>query len=165
MLGDAALTKAIAAYRPEQDTDAAYLQHLLEAQFTPRRNLEAFFDSWVYHDYGLPDLRVDAANARQTLENNYLVSVTVENLTRVWVETRVMVKDAGGEVRTERLQVPGNAKSTTRVSFQGTPANRRSQRWQRSGIGSLEQHRSRWRCRGNAEETCANACNSATLGS
>ena len=43
MLGDAALTKAIAAYRPEQDTDPAYLQHLLEAQFTPRRNLEAIF--------------------------------------------------------------------------------------------------------------------------
>ncbi len=122
MLGDAALTKAFAAYRPEQDTDPAYLQHLLEAQFTPRRNLEAFFDSWVYHDYGLPDLRVDAANAWQTSANNYLVSVTVENLTRVWVEARVMVKDASGEVRTERLQAPGNAKSTTRVSFQGTPA-------------------------------------------
>ena len=70
----------------------------------------------------MPDLRVDAANAWQTSENNYLVSVTVENLTRVWVEARVMVKDASGEVRTERLQVPGNAKSTTRVSFQGTPA-------------------------------------------
>ena len=121
MLGDAALTKAIAAYRPEQDTEPAYLQRLLEAQFTPRRNLGAFFDSWVYRDYGLPDLRVDAANARQTLENNYVVSVTVENVTRVWVEVLVLVKGASGEVRTERLQVPGNAKSTTRVSFQGTP--------------------------------------------
>ena len=121
MLGDAALTKAIAAYRPEQDTEPAYLQRLLEAQFTPRRNLEAFFDSWVYRDYGLPDLRVDAANARQTLENNYVVSVTVENVTHVWVEVPVMVKGASGGARTERLQVPGNAKNTTRVSFQGTP--------------------------------------------
>ena len=43
MLGDAALTKAIAAYRPEQDTDPAYLQHLLEAQFTPRREPGGIF--------------------------------------------------------------------------------------------------------------------------
>jgi hypothetical protein len=122
MVGDTALTKAIAAYRPGQDQDAAYMQRLIEAQFTPRRNLQAFFDAWVYHDYGLPDLRVDAANARPTLENNNVVSVTIENLTRVWVEVPVMVRDAGGDVRTARLQVPGNAKSTTRISFQGTPA-------------------------------------------
>jgi len=122
IVGDTALTKAIAAYRPEQDQNAAYMQQVIEAQLTPRRSLQPFFDSWVYHDYGLPDLRVDAANARPTLENNYVVSVTIENLTRVWVEVPVMVKDAGGVVRSARLQVPGNAKGTTRISFQGTPA-------------------------------------------
>jgi aminopeptidase N len=119
--GDTALTKAIAAYRPEQDRDAAYMQQLIEAQSTPRRNWQAFFDSWVYHDYGLPDLRVAAANARLTAENTYVVSVTVENLTRVWVEIQVAVKGANGDVRLARLQVPGNAKSTTRIAFQGTP--------------------------------------------
>ncbi len=120
--GDAALTKAIAAYRPDQDRDAQYIERLIEAEFTPRRDLGAFFDSWVYHDYGLPDLRVDAANARATGDNNYVVSVTIENLTRVWVEVPVLVKDAGGDVRRARLPVPGNAKSTTRISFQGVPA-------------------------------------------
>jgi hypothetical protein len=121
IVGDAALTKAIAAYRPEQDRDAAYMQQLIEAQFTPRRNLQAFFDSWVYRDYGLPDLRIDATNARQTVENTYVVSVTVENLTRVWVETQVVVRDAKGNARLARLQVPGNAKNTTRIAFQGVP--------------------------------------------
>ena len=119
--GDAALTKAIAAYRPEQDRDAAYMQQLIEAQFTPRRNWQAFFDCWVYHDYGLPDLRIAATNARLTAENNYMVSVTVENLTRVWVEVQVAVKGANGEARLARLQVPGNAKSSTRIAFQGMP--------------------------------------------
>jgi uncharacterized membrane protein len=70
----------------------------------------------------LPDLRIDAANARQTVENNHVVSVTVENLTRVWVEVQVSVKGASGDVRLTRLQVPGNAKSTTRIAFQGVPA-------------------------------------------
>jgi hypothetical protein len=70
----------------------------------------------------LPDLRLDAANARQTIENNYLVSVTVENLTRVWVEAQVAVKGANGDTRLARLQAPGNQKSTTRLTFQGVPA-------------------------------------------
>jgi hypothetical protein len=119
--GDTALTKAIAAYRPEQDRDAAYVQQLIEAQGTPRRSLQPFFDSWVYHDYGLPDLRIDAINARQTVENTSVVSVTVENLTRVWAEVQVVVKSAKGDARLARLQVPGNAKSTTRIAFQGVP--------------------------------------------
>jgi hypothetical protein len=121
IVGDAALTKAIAAYRPEQDRDAAYVQRLVEAQFTPPRDLQSFFDSWVYHDYGLPDLRIEAANARQTMENNHVVSVTVENLTRVWVEVPVVVSGASGITRATHIQVPGNAKSTTRISFQGVP--------------------------------------------
>ena len=41
--GDAALTKAIAAYRPDQDRNAQYMQRLIEAQFTPRRDLGSFF--------------------------------------------------------------------------------------------------------------------------
>lgn len=122
IVGDAALTKAIAAYRPEQDREAAYVQRLVEAQFTPPRDLQGFFDSWVYHDYGLPDLRIDAVNARRTIENNYVVSVTVENLTRVWVEIPVVVSGASGIARATHIQVPGNAKSTTRISFQGVPA-------------------------------------------
>ena len=85
----------------------------------------------------MPDLRVDAANARQTLENNYLVSVTVENLTRVWVEARVMVEDASGEVALERLQVPGNAKSTTRFPFrEPRPSPKSTTAACRSGISN-----------------------------
>ena len=56
MVGDAALKKALAAYRWDQDKESAYMQHLIEAQ--NHRDLEWFFDDWVYRDRGLPDFRV-----------------------------------------------------------------------------------------------------------
>lgn len=121
MVGDTALTKAIASYRPEQDRDAAYVQRLLETQFTPRRALEPFFDAWVYRDRGLPDFRIEAANARETLENSFVVSVTVENLTNVWAEVPVILRADNGQLRTVRLQVAGKSKATTRITFQGLP--------------------------------------------
>ena len=59
MLGEEALKKALANYRPDQDKDQAYMQHLVEAQ--SKRDLGWFFDDWVYHDRGLPDFRVESA--------------------------------------------------------------------------------------------------------
>jgi hypothetical protein len=123
MVGDAPLAKAIASYRPAQDRQASYMQSLIEAQFTPKKDLEAFFESWVYRDLGLPDFRIDAANARETLANNYVVSVTVENLTPVWSEVPVIVRDARGNTRQARIQVPGNAKATTRITTQWQPTD------------------------------------------
>ena len=75
----------------------------------------------MYRDLGLPDFRIDMANARQTLAKTYMVSVTVENLTPVWSEVPVIVRDAHGESRLARIQVPGKAKATTRIAIQGRP--------------------------------------------
>ena len=54
-VGESALKKALASYRPDQDKEPSYMQHLLEAQ--SERDLEWFFDDWVYRDRGLPDFQ------------------------------------------------------------------------------------------------------------
>jgi hypothetical protein len=50
-----ALKSALAAYRPEQDKEPSYMQRLIQAQ--TKRDLEWFFDDWVYRDRGLPDFQ------------------------------------------------------------------------------------------------------------
>ena len=59
MVGDQALKKALASYRPEQDKEPSYMQKLIQAQ--TQKNLEWFFDDWVYRDRGLPDFKVESA--------------------------------------------------------------------------------------------------------
>src|SRR5207237_7613268 len=66
MVGDDALKKALAAYRPEQDKESSYMQHLIEAQ--AKRDLGWFFDDWVYDDRGLPDFRVAYVYAHQNAQ-------------------------------------------------------------------------------------------------
>ncbi len=78
MVGDAALKKALAAYRPEQDKDPSYMPRLIAAQ--TQRDLEWFFDDWVYHDRGLPDFKVESAFPRKTLTTRSWSTITVDNL-------------------------------------------------------------------------------------
>lgn len=118
MVGDAALKKALASYRPEEDKDPAYMQRLIAAQ-TPR-DLEWFFDDWVYRDRGLPDFKVESAFSRKTLGNSFIIAVTVDNLGSAGAEVPVMVKFAGGEV-TKRLEVRAKDKATIRVETPGAP--------------------------------------------
>ena len=61
MVGDAALKKALAGYRPDQDKEPSYMPHLIAAQ--TQRDLEWFFDDWIYRDRGLPDFKVESAFA------------------------------------------------------------------------------------------------------
>jgi hypothetical protein len=118
MVGERALKKAIASYRPEQDKEPSYLQKLIQAQ--TQKNLEWFFDDWVYRDRGLPDFKVESAFPRKTMTDVYLVTVTVENLGRAGAEVPVTVKYAGGEVR-KRLEVRGNGKAVIRVEITQPP--------------------------------------------
>jgi len=118
MVGERALKKAIASYRPEQDKEPSYVQKLIQAQ--TQENLEWFFDDWVYRDRGLPDFKVESAFPRKTMTDVYLVTVTVENLGRAGAEVPVTVKYAGGEVR-KRLEVRGNSKAVIRVEITQPP--------------------------------------------
>jgi hypothetical protein len=118
MLGDGVLKKTLAAYRAEQDNNPAYLQHLLEAQ--SKRDLQTFFEDWVYNDRGLPDFRVESVFPRQTLRGGYLVTVTVENLGDAGAEVPVTIGFEGGEL-THRLEVKAKSKNSIRFDAASFP--------------------------------------------
>jgi hypothetical protein len=118
MVGDAALKKALAAYRPEEDKEPSYMQRLIAAQ-TPR-DLEWFFDDWVYRDRGLPDFKIESAFPRKTMTETYIVAVEVDNLGTAGAEIPVIVKFAGGEV-VKRLEVRAKSKAATRIEVPSAP--------------------------------------------
>jgi hypothetical protein len=118
MVGDAALKKALAAYRPEQDKDPSYMQHLISAQ--TQRDLEWFFDDWVYRDRGLPDFKVESAFSRKTLTESFLLTVTVDNLGTAGAEVPVIVKFKDGAV-TKRLVVRAKDKASVRIETPSAP--------------------------------------------
>jgi hypothetical protein len=118
MVGDRALRKALAAYRPEQDKEPSYIQRLIAAE-SPR-DLEWFFDDWVYRDRGLPDFKVESVFPRKTMTDTYLVAVTVDNLGTAGAEVPLTVKFAGGGV-TKRLEVRAKSKGTIRIETPAAP--------------------------------------------
>jgi len=118
MVGDAALKKALAAYRPEQDKEPSYLPRLIAAQ--TQHDLEWFFDDWVYRDRGLPDFKVESAFSRQTMTKTFMVTVTVDNLGTAGAQVPVTVKFATGEV-TKRLDVLAKNKAVIRIEVPSAP--------------------------------------------
>jgi hypothetical protein len=119
-LGDRPLQSALAAYRAADDRDTGTMQRLLEQQFSPHRDLESFFDDWVYRDRGLPQLRIVSTDVRNTLGGQTVTAVTVENLGDAGCDVPVVVRSASSEGR-ERLLVPAKSKATVRVSLTGVP--------------------------------------------
>jgi hypothetical protein len=118
MVGDQALKKALASYHPEQDSEPSYMQRLIQAQ--TQRDLEWFFDDWVYRDRGLPDFKVESAFTRKTLPEGYLLTITVSNLGAAGAEVPITVKYGGGEV-TKRLVVRGKSNGVIRVEVPKPP--------------------------------------------
>ncbi len=118
MLGDAALKKVIAAYRPEEDKDASYLLRLIQSQ--SQHNLDWFFDDWVNRDRGLPSFRVASAFARKTAANAYLLTVTVENTRTCGAEVPIAIRFAGGEL-TRRAEVRAKSSAVVRVEVPSQP--------------------------------------------
>jgi hypothetical protein len=118
MIGDAALKKAIASYKPEQDNDPSYMPRLIATQI--QRDLQWFFDDWVYHDRGLPDFKVESAFAASTPTKSFLLTITMDNLGTAGAEVPVTIKFAGGEV-TKRIEVRSKSKATFRVETPASP--------------------------------------------
>jgi hypothetical protein len=118
IVGDAALKKALASYHSDEDKESSYMPRLIQAQ--TQKDLEWFFDDWVYRDRGLPDFKVESAFTRKTMTDEYLVTITVANLGRAGAEVPVTVKYAGGEI-TKRLEVRGNNKGVIRVEISKPP--------------------------------------------
>ena len=118
MIGDQPLKKALAAYHPEQDKEPSYMPRLIQAQ--TQKNLEWFFDDWVYRDRGLPDFKVASAFTRNLLSEGYMVTITVANSGAAGAEVPLTVKYAGGEV-TKRLVVRGKSNGVIRVEVSKAP--------------------------------------------
>ena len=129
IVGEEALRGAIAAYRhslqlsPGLDQDPHAFQKSLEA--STKLDLAWFFDDWVYHDRGLPDLTVTQVNPRPVLGkgghgDGYLVVVEVRNDGFAAAEVPITI-GTGSIHATARLRVAGRSSATTRIRFQGNP--------------------------------------------
>ncbi len=152
MVGEAELKKAIATYRSEEDKEPSYVQRLISAQ--TQRDLEWFFDDWVYRDRGLPDFKIESAFSRKTLNNSYILTVTVDNLGNAGAEVPIVVQFAKGEVA-KRLEVRAKSKATIRIETPSAPQevvvndgsvpesdSDEQQVYRRSGQGVVEQRSS-----------------------
>jgi hypothetical protein len=116
MMTSVGFNLALSQYFSSSDKDPSRIQKLLEKP--AQRDLEWFFDDWVYRDRGLPDFKIESAFSRSTMTKTYIVAVTVENLGTAGAEVPVVVKFAGGQVA-KRLEVRAKSKATIRIE---TPA-------------------------------------------
>ncbi len=118
MVGDEALQRAIRVYRPDQDKEPSYFQRLLAEQF--HRDLEWFFDDWVYRDRGLPEFHIAAVYPRKLIPQDWSVTVTVENSGSAGAEVPVAVRAAQGEER-KRIEIHAHEKAAVRIPIPATP--------------------------------------------
>jgi len=119
MVGDQALKKAIASYHAEQDKEPSYMPQLIQAQ--TQRDLEWFFDDWVYRDRGLADFKVESVFPRKTLKEAYMLTITVANLGTAGAEVPLTVKSGKGET-TMRIEVRAKSKTVIRMEVSALPA-------------------------------------------
>jgi hypothetical protein len=116
--GENALTAALRNYKADDDKGPSYIQKLIEAQ--AHRNLEWFFDDWVYRDRGLPDFRIASVYPRELVNGGYMVTVTVENLGNAGAEVPVTLHMEHNEA-TQRLIVPAKSKASVRIQAASLP--------------------------------------------
>jgi hypothetical protein len=116
--GDDALGRAIRSYRADQDKEPSYFQRLLAQEF--HRDLEWFFDDWVYRDRGLPQFQVIAVYPRKLIPQDWSVTVTVENSGGAGAEVPVVVRATDGEER-KRLELHAREKGVVRIPIPATP--------------------------------------------
>lgn len=116
--GDKALQSALQAYDPAKDTQPDYFEHLLER--ASGKDLSWFFDNWVDHDRGLPDLSIASVYFNPEQHQQVLVAVEIASDGYAEAEIPVTVRSADTSV-TERIRVPAHGRITHRLSIQGTP--------------------------------------------
>jgi hypothetical protein len=121
MVGDETLQRAVAAYRGGADKDPSYFQKLVQS--TPKRDLEWFFDDWVYRDRGLPELHVESAYTRPLLNEankSFLVTATIENRGGAGAEVPVLIETPSGE-KSVRVVVKAGQKGAGRIEVPVSP--------------------------------------------
>jgi hypothetical protein len=119
LAGDDGLGRALRGYQAEADSSGTGLQQALER--ATGKDLKWFFDSWVYHDRGLPDLSIAGIYPNKaSLPGAYIVSVDVTNSGTAEVEVPVTVSSATASV-TEGLRIPAKSQVSHRFLVQGRP--------------------------------------------
>jgi hypothetical protein len=127
--GPDALHQALSAWRtqaPSHESPAAQavaFEKLLER--TSNMDLGWFFDDWVLHDRGLPDLSIVDVTPRQLPagqghNSGWLVAVTVHNAGAPEVDVPVIIR-SGTFSTTKHLRVPGFGDATDRVLVEAQP--------------------------------------------
>jgi len=117
MIGEDALKQVLHKYRAADDTNSRYLEQLVTA--AAKRDLGWFFDDWVDHDRGLPDLRVLSVHLWKGAKDIQLATVTIENLGAAGAEVPFTIRFGTGEI-TRRIEVRAKSTATTRVEVPGT---------------------------------------------
>ncbi len=119
LAGDKALSAALHAYDPAQDTTPEYFEHLVEQASS--KDLKWFFDDWVYHDKGLPDLSIAGIYPTASAQaGQYLVAIDLANDGYAGAEVPVKVRSQA-TTQTVRVQIPARSKVTRRLLVQGLP--------------------------------------------
>ncbi|HYK37909.1 hypothetical protein [Alloacidobacterium sp.] len=119
LAGDKALSAALRAYDPKQDTAPEYFEHLVEQ--ASGKDLKWFFDDWVYHDKGLPDLSIAGVYPTASSQaGQYLVAIDLANDGYAAAEVPVTVRSQGGS-QTARVLIAGRSKVTHRMLVPGLP--------------------------------------------
>jgi hypothetical protein len=123
MIGPDALEQVIHSYRASDDTDQKYVERLVGS--VSNRDLGWFFDDWVYHDRGLPDIRVQSAHPwkdenSKAEKQTQILTITFENVGLTGAEVPFTVHCADSDV-TQRIEVRAKSTATTRVETSCTP--------------------------------------------
>jgi hypothetical protein len=131
LAGENALKQTLQAYRavPAGKGGVEEFERLLER--TSGKDLNWFFDDWVLHDKGLPDLSIVAVTPRQITradgadhvakgEGGWFVAVEVANDGGATAEVPITVR-SGTLTTTETLRIPPRVRATKRIVFQSTP--------------------------------------------
>ncbi|HXY11079.1 MAG TPA: hypothetical protein VEI52_24820 [Terriglobales bacterium] len=109
---------ALRGYRAAEDQEITYLERLIEK--TSQRDLQWFFDDWVYHDRGLPDFRIDSVYSSPIPTGGFLVTVAVENSGSAGAEVPVTLEVDGTQI-SKRLEVRAKSKASIRIQVPSPP--------------------------------------------
>jgi hypothetical protein len=120
LAGENALGQALRAYQPGSDTTGTGFEQVLER--ASGKDLKWFFEDWVYHDRGLPDLSIAGVYPnKSSVPGSYIVAVDVTNSGTAEAEVPVSVS-SGTTTVTERLRIPAKSRISHRFLLQGEPA-------------------------------------------
>jgi len=136
IVGDEALQDALQTWRARElakltaEQDALVFEALLERSGPKNAqnpiDLHWFFDAWVLHDRGLPDLSIVDVTPRELPagkghNTGWLVAVTVRNDGAASAEVPVTIRSDTFST-TSRLRVAGFASATARVIVEAQPS-------------------------------------------